>query len=138
MKRCSKCGIDKPAECFYKRAASKDGLGYVCKECTAIHHEAWYIQNAESVKKRVRIHQRKYKYGINDEQYNAMLDAQDNKCAICNIDMKSPCVDHDHNTLKVREILCSQCNSVLGLMYENADNLRKAADYLDKHKKETI
>ncbi len=41
------------------------------------------------------------------------------------------CVDHDHKTRKVRGILCSTCNRVLGLVKENVTILNRMAAYLE-------
>ena len=43
-----------------------------------------------------------------------MLKEQENKCAICNKEMKVSCIDHDHNTKVVRGLLCIKCNAMLG------------------------
>ncbi len=54
--------------------------------------------------------QRKYllksRYGLSFEDRAIMLQKQDNKCAICQRSfVKSPCVDHDHKTGKIRSWL---------------------------------
>jgi hypothetical protein len=43
------------------------------------------------------------------------------------------CVDHNHETGKVRELLCTQCNKALGQLYDSPDLLEIAAKYLRKH-----
>ena len=43
-------------------------------------------------------------------------------------------VDHNHETGKVRGLLCSRCNSAIGLMKENLKCLRNAINYLTHHK----
>ncbi len=60
------------------------------------------------------------KYGITIEQYDEMITAQKNKCAICGFEFPEskklwnrPCVDHCHRTNKVRGILCRKCNVML-------------------------
>lgn len=34
MKRCGQCEIEKPHEAFNRRAKSKDGLNYWCRDCS--------------------------------------------------------------------------------------------------------
>ena len=42
-------------------------------------------------------------------------------------------IDHDHGTGEVRGILCSACNTTLGLMGDSPERLRAAADYLERN-----
>lgn len=74
------------------------------------------------------------KYGVTPGQYAALLDAQGGVCDICG---KAPiiralCVDHDHETGKVRALLCSPCNLTLG-QSRDPEWFRSAADYLERH-----
>lgn len=84
------------------------------------------------------------KYGPNFgvAEHNAMLKAQDGLCAICKQKevargrkggIKLPAVDHDHQTKKVRGLLCQACNRMLGYARDDRDILIAAAAYLDKH-----
>ncbi|MCK5017508.1 MAG: endonuclease VII domain-containing protein [Candidatus Peribacteraceae bacterium] len=75
------------------------------------------------------------RYNLTPEQYADILAAQKGICAICggvNSDNKNLCVDHNHRTGKVRGLLCSMCNSMLGFATDNPDNLRKGIEYLNK------
>lgn len=44
------------------------------------------------------------------------------------------CVDHDHETGKVRKLLCHNCNRALGLLRDDPALLRKSAEYIEQHK----
>ena len=76
------------------------------------------------------------RHGITLEDYQKMHKDQNGVCAICG--QKEPyngyslAVDHDHNTNKIRGLLCSNCNRGLGLFRDSTEILEKAIDYL-KH-----
>jgi len=80
-------------------------------------------------------------YGITIDRYNEMLAEQDGCCAICgkeeNNEIRgrtlSLAVDHDHATGAVRALLCSACNTALGLFRDDKALLNAAVAYLDKH-----
>lgn len=65
-----------------------------------------------------------------------MLHAQSGACAMCALRLDSstktstPHVDHDHQTGKVRGILCHHCNVLLGHAREDEGLLRRAIAYL--------
>lgn len=73
----------------------------------------------------------KRNYQLTPEQYNAMLAAQEGKCAICG-EYRKLAVDHCHTTEKVRGLLCNACNSLLGFANDNPDTLRSALAYLER------
>jgi hypothetical protein len=79
-------------------------------------------------------------YGLDAHGYVAMLEAQKGVCAICGrperrVDgnsrkTKDLAVDHCHATNRVRALLCSNCNTAIGLLDDNPDLLSKARAYL--------
>lgn len=79
------------------------------------------------------------KYGITLDQYEEMLEAQDGHCAICpattpgRANRKYLYVDHDHETGKVRGLLCGNCNDGLGRFIDDIDLLASAIMYLMQH-----
>lgn len=76
------------------------------------------------------------KYGLTVETYEALLISQQGVCAIC----KGPPngrglvfhVDHDHQTNRVRGLLCHYCNTAIGSLGESVELLRAAITYLNK------
>lgn len=75
-------------------------------------------------------------YGITPEEFESMKLAQGNKCAICGSadwGRPSPSIDHDHETGKVRGLLCNRCNRTLGLAEDSIPLLIKMAKYLRKN-----
>jgi hypothetical protein len=74
-------------------------------------------------------------YGITLDQFQQMKTAQNNLCALCKQPMKDAsdcCVDHNHSTQKVRELLCKKCNMGIGLFNESPALLELAINYLKK------
>ena len=75
-------------------------------------------------------------YGINTEQYEAMWTAQAGLCAICHMEPRSGkrlFVDHCHETLKIRGLLCDDCNVAIGRFHDNPDLVFQAVEYLIVH-----
>ena len=77
-------------------------------------------------------------HSIEVTDYEEMVKAQDNKCAICGKEetrmmrgkIMRLCVDHDHETGQIRSLLCHDCNSGLGKFLDSPDLLTMAAIYL--------
>lgn len=94
------------------------------------YQAAYVVANPEKVK--AGYLQRKY--GITLEQYNILLVKQNSNCAICGINQanlsRALAVDHCHTTGKIRGLLCSNCNTGLGLFDDNVGNLTAAIQYL--------
>jgi hypothetical protein len=78
------------------------------------------------------------RYGLNRLQQIEMLEKQNNKCKLCNKQIKlfdrrkswSAYIDHDHRDGRVRGILCHPCNTALGYI-ENANlDLKTLNEYI--------
>lgn len=52
-------------------------------------------------------------------------------CKICNIEPATH-LDHCHTTGAIRGLLCTRCNTGLGMFLDNTDNLKAAIDYLSQ------
>lgn len=93
----------------------------------------WIRNNPEKRKVFTR-HSRIRAYGITPERYKEMLEAQGNRCEICGSKNKRQMsIDHDHETGKVRGLLCDGCNLSLGHI-ERHGFLEKALKYIAKYK----
>ena len=126
----------------------------VCKECHKLNSKKyndnltveqklkrnlrvkeWRINNKDRVK-----NSKLYSvFKITLDDYNKILENQNNKCLICdklfNEEGKYLCVDHCHNTGKIRGLLCSKCNGSLGWFEKYSDNI---LEYLSKNKENEI
>jgi hypothetical protein len=74
-------------------------------------------------------------FGINADQYEAMLNEQNHVCAICSkqdICNRDLAVDHCHTTKRVRGLLCTNCNMALGKFQDDLQNLLNAVEYLKR------
>jgi hypothetical protein len=77
-----------------------------------------------------------YRYGITSDEYDQLLVDQGGVCAVCGLPETSNfksrlSVDHNHETGRVRGLLCNTCNRALGLLRDNPEVLRNAASYLE-------
>jgi hypothetical protein len=105
------------------------------REVKLARSRSWVRANPE----RQKFHQWKHylgkKYGVTPADYAALMVAQDGRCAICLTSDPAPwdqlSVDHDHETGRVRGLLCMRCNSCLGYVQDSPDLLRKAVRYLE-------
>ena len=141
MKRCGKCGETKPSDEFWvdrRRGQPKSK----CKACSIVDSRAWRKTKPEyertryqAVKNETRERHLVRKYGVSLATYDAMLKAQDGKCAICLAPEEAQFkgvfhVDHCHTTGKVRGLLCRGCNHILGTVKDNPETLQRAINYL--------
>src|SRR5687767_13412461 len=60
MKTCTKCRIEKPLHDFYKKATTKDGYQYCCKECKSGYNTDHYSRNKEYYSEKRKRNQRIY------------------------------------------------------------------------------
>ncbi len=73
-------------------------------------------------------------HGISYKDKEILLEKHDYKCDICGdvLDMTTSRIDHDHITGKYRGILCNNCNSGLGMFFDNLAYLYAAVEYVEK------
>lgn len=141
-KTCSVCEVRKHFDYFYNYKNKSDGKGYRCKDCDDKAKKKWIEENPYKAYESVRRNNLR-KYGISLEQYLELLEEQQGGCALCGIKENNTIgnrkdwnfsVDHDHTSGKVRGLLCNNCNRGLGLLKDNPELLRKAANYVERHR----
>lgn len=137
MKTCTGCSAEKPHDDFSRDNRRKDGRMARCKACrkaalnvfrdrTAYNTQRyWNDPQGERERHLIR------KYGITQADYERMFAAQDGKCAICRKSQdRAFDVDHCHSTGKVRGLLCTSCNRMIGHAGDNPATLIAGAEYL--------
>ena len=80
-------------------------------------------------------------YGITMEERAAMLAKQNNACAVCHKPFTKSSgmhLDHDHKTGKNRELLCRNCNTAIGMLYEDLTIVAGLDHYLRHHLKGAV
>jgi hypothetical protein len=142
MKHCPTCKIEKPLTEFWVRRTRGNAPASRCKSCSRDKQAEWRRKQPDYEKRRyqlVKVETRERhlvrKYGVSLSDYDAMLLAQDGKCAIC---LTTPDtqrygvfhVDHCHATGAVRGLLCRGCNNVLGVVNDSPEALARAIAYL--------
>ena len=125
-KHCSKCGELKPAAAFGRASKHASGLRSECNNCRKVERAL----NREATKDRAL----QRLYGISLVEFQALLVSQGGVCAVCKgaSGSKRYAADHDHATGRVRGILCTSCNSALGLFRENNAIIERAIDYIER------
>ena len=132
-KACKTCGEEKSLSEFYK--VSEKYYHSYCKPC----------YNRKVREREVSSGRMQYKgmalitglsYKELDNIYQDFFISQKGQCAICGIHQsrldRNFCMDHDHETMEIRGLLCHRCNSGIGLLQDSIDVLSKAIKYLQK------
>jgi hypothetical protein len=133
-KRCSSCKKLKYLKDFSKNKNRPDGHHTQCKVC-----RSKYKPSEESRKKnneRLRRWNRLKTSGFTQEEYDAKLEEQGHRCAICGTTDSGPMAfhaDHDHKTGQKRGVLCHKCNTGLGLLKDDVEILCSAIEYLNHY-----
>lgn len=152
-KRCPACAAVKTVDLFYrKNTATARGWAWdshciecrreACREYGATAKDLrntrlrdWRKKNpaaASGVDKRRHL---KQKYGLTPAQVDAMREAQDGRCAICDRRTARLFVDHCHTKGHVRSLLCQTCNTFLGWYEKKADTILRFQHYIERHRR---
>jgi hypothetical protein len=127
-KTCTKCGLEKELDLFYRNKHAPLGRSSECKDCTNARQKANYDPQKSRAKNL------KNRFGLSLEEYDFMLEQQGDCCAICGTDSPGShgrfVVDHNHTTNEVRGLLCWSCNVGIGHLQDNPQILLSAFNYL--------
>ena len=125
-KECGHCKKILPYDQFPIDNREMSGRYTSCKSCCSKKNKETSNRhpNANRFKKL------RERYGLSPTEYMAMSQL----CGICGRNDVKLHVDHDHETGKVRSLLCHTCNAGIGMFKENIETLELAIKYLRKHK----
>lgn len=143
-KKCSGCELEKEDTEFHKTKHTTSGLRARCKECSNLRGKEYRLNHIEQELARARRYKKEHPehvlknklnlYKLSEEEYEALQNKQNNKCAICGkSSSKVLVIDHSHKTGKVRGLLCFSCNIMLGHIKDNVSLLEQAISYIKKN-----
>lgn len=148
---CKGCGRSLPFESYCTRPNANGGVKRRarCKECEATASVIYRQTYPDKVLKTKREYAKQNpdkvrrwgfrstwkKKGYDPGVVEAFILSRPKQCAICGTtrDYQALGVDHCHTTMKLRGLLCSNCNTGLGQFQDNPTLLRLAADYLERN-----
>lgn len=116
-------------------------MSYKDKALRRAYRRAWAKRN----RPRLREYERARKVGVRPDDIERIRRSQGNTCALCGKLLPSLAerlataiirnvehIDHDHETGRIRGILCGGCNTALGKLGDNADGLSRALAYVSE------
>jgi hypothetical protein len=143
MRTCKECGTE------FERRSERGRPPERCEPCKAARESS-----PEAAEERRRYARESYRrasargdtqrrHGMTGDEKRARMLALDWRCEGCGEHFMTPSdakVDHDHSCCPgkqscgrcVRGLLCHGCNTSLGLLKDNAETLRRLADYLTR------
>lgn len=107
-----------------------------CEDCGK-NREIRHFQKRENGVRRRKCNKclhLKIRYGISGRKFMAMLKYQMRSCLICEkkINEDTAVVDHCHDELQVRGLLCRTCNSGIAHLKHDKDVAYRAFEFLRK------
>lgn len=136
MAACKSCGGPKPKGRGRKFcddcSVGCDQHTTMRRDCTDCHRK-WYQADParqQKIRDDASRSRKRRVYGLNNEELDELMSRE--QCAICESEDKLV-IDHDHETGKVRDVLCHHCNVALGHVFDNPITLLKMIAYLKEH-----
>ena len=143
-KKCTKCGNERTLDDFRRNGRIRKSTGTRnwsswCNPCHRSYNRERYrndpkyralILNRDKVKARnerlLRV------YGISAAEYDVIFTNQRGQCKICGEKAKTKrlSIDHDHDTGRIRGLLCNNCNAAVGFLKDDPKLARNIIKYL--------
>lgn len=108
-----------------------------CKARSYIKHRAKVLAKVKEYRLanplKIRERYLKVRYNLTIDGWEQLFAFQEKACKICKSQEPSGKgwhVDHDHQTGKIRGILCHHCNTALGLLKDSSEIAEKVVQYL--------
>ena len=128
-KTCIRCEIAYPLESYQNKADAADGKQSYCRKCRAGLAKAHRLAKPEMHRANVGRANRRRKYGLSEPEFQALVSRSGGRCGICGAEA-ALCVDHCHETSRVRGLLCLHCNLGLGHFRDDPERMQAAIAYL--------
>lgn len=135
MKTCRTCATTKPLSEFVKDPRWPNTYKVDCRICYNKRRRDNYNPQTR------RNEGLKHLYNITEDDVHLMYGSQKSSCAICQKPISlisgktkkgKAHVDHCHLTGKVRGLLCTKCNTLLGMAEDSVKILKNAINYLER------
>jgi len=125
---CPRCGEVKPLVDFTRDRTKKSGYHGLCKRCNYLRLKDKL--GSEHYRRYRKEWELQHRYGMTSTEYARKVAGQNGCCLICGLQSETLVVDHNHETGRVRGLLCVSCNGLLGLANDSQDVLMAAVEYL--------
>jgi len=146
MKKCCGCKKRLKLDKFWRHSQNPNGDWKYQTKCISCMKA--YAKNLPkgTIKKRKALQDLKF-IGLTENDYLSMYESQNGCCYICHKTIANKFyskkedggyshIDHDHKTNKIRKLLCSNCNTALGLLKDDINLFYKCIDYLKEHQQQ--
>ena len=148
---CRSCGLKLP-DCKWYFSRKTGTRLYPCRSCSIDKRVAWSKANPErhaakqraqraKDPRRARDIQLRSLYMVDIDYYDAVVQRQQEKCAICGQSSGVLVIDHDHACCPkghsscgccLRGLLCNTCNLGVGMLADDPERMREAARYVER------